>query len=168
MNKRYANLQINVPDDLALEVIEWGNKNIKDDDLYINVEQENYGREDEIHVSVLYGIYVNNSIWIKEALENEKSFNVRLGNISKFTNSFFDIIKIEVFSPELIRLNYRLERKIPNVLKLFPTYQPHITVAYVKRDAKLPKELKTFFGKNFMAKEVLYSREDGKSKFSLK
>lgn len=114
----------------AQAVLNWSKKYIKDEDLYIG-EDGGMGREDEIHVTALYGLHTNNAEPVEKILKNVKPFKLTLGKISKFNNPDFDVIKFEVESRELHRVNRML--KSLDFTSKFKDYVPHCTVAYVKK-----------------------------------
>lgn len=127
----YSSTQINLSDKLGDKIIEWGEENIKTSDLY--QKPDDCGREYEPHITVLYGLHAEKEDEVKNLLKKVKSFHVKLGKVSIFTTSDeFDVIKIEVNSPQLHEIN-KLLRKLPHTNK-FPDYKPHITLAYIKKD----------------------------------
>lgn len=127
----YASTQINFPQKIAKQIINWGNENIPDEDIY--TEDDKYGREKETHVTVKYGLTttLNN---VKEAITDFKPFDIKLGKISFFrrNESGYDVVKIDIISPELKELN-KILSELPNEDE-HPTYVPHCTIAYIKKD----------------------------------
>lgn len=57
----YSSCHINVPSPLNQEIIEWGRAQVADEDLYVTQRDPTFGREDEIHITVLYGLHSENS-----------------------------------------------------------------------------------------------------------
>lgn len=109
-------------------------KNIPDDVIYEDGSEE-YGREKTPHITVLYGIVPAAEEKAKNILKNiPKNISATLGKISKFENadSPFDVLKIEVNSPHLTKINDVLKRNCENVNE-WPDYKPHVTLAYVKK-----------------------------------
>ncbi len=128
---KLSTTQVDLPKALADFVIKWGRTQIKDDDLYYD-EDGGCGREDEQHISVLYGITADKpSEELREIVRKTKPFTIRLGNVSLFKNDKFDVVKVEVHSEELKQLSDAIRQKCPNENK-YPKYVPHCTVAYVK------------------------------------
>ena len=113
----------------AQSVLDWSDKNIKDSVLY--TEQSGFGRENEIHVTILYGLHTKNYLDVKELMKDSPPFELELGVISKFDNEKYDVIKFEVKSPVLHNLNKKL--KTLDFTSKFDEYVPHCTVAYVKK-----------------------------------
>ncbi len=151
---QFSSTQINLPQNLANKVFEWGEENIKDENLY--VQDDDHGREDELHITVLYGLHANSPDKVKELLKEEKPFEVSLGRVSSFKQDNFDVIKIDVFSEKLHKLN-KVLNELPTTNK-FSTYRPHITIAYVKNNScnKLLGD-KTFVGQKWVARTILFS-----------
>lgn len=158
----YACTKIDLPKDLADEIIAWGKKNIPDKYLYTD-EDNSKGREDDIHITLLYGIISDKPGQTARVVGEKEPFDVRLGLINAFRDKEnYDVIKIAVESSELEKLHYAMRGKIKND-NTFPTYTPHVTIAYVKKNSmnKLLGD-ETFKGKTFKAKNVTFS--DGKNK----
>jgi len=60
-----------------------------------------------------------------------KPIEVNLSGISIFENPEFDVVKFDVNSKLLTKLN-TLMKQLPHT-STFPEYHPHITIAYVKK-----------------------------------
>jgi 2'-5' RNA ligase len=152
----------NLPDDLAASVIGWGQENIPENDLYKDPNEAGLGRENEPHVTVLYGIHETNVRKVKTLIENEKPFEIRLGNIGIFShNEIFDVVKINVTSKQLNDLNKVLKDELSHK-NLYPIYSPHVTIAYVKKGRAKSLEDDSFFaGKKFPVKQVVFSSKNG-------
>jgi hypothetical protein len=129
----HASTQVDLGQDIATEVLDWSNTNIPDDILH-NDEENSMGREDEIHVTLLYGIDVDDPSEVQKLIPPEiNMINIRLGLITAFLdNPDYDVLKIDVESPEMMKLHYMLGEKIPNS-NSFPTYTPHLTLAYLNK-----------------------------------
>jgi 2'-5' RNA ligase len=158
----YSSTQINLPSQLSKRIIEWGNKNIPNSDVYIEDGDKTYGRENDIHVTVKYGLHTTDPNEIKKAIKEFKTFKITLDTISQFSpkDKDYDVIKIDVESNELHSLNAAIS-KLKNSDE-HPTYKPHITIAYVKKGCgKKVIGDKAFLGKSFNATEVVFSSKDG-------
>lgn len=143
------------------KILSWAKKNISKDDLYYKENKSGY--ETEPHVTVLYGLHTTELDEIKEIIKNEKEFEIKLGKISKFENDDYDVVKIEVESDKLRKLNDRL--KSLKYTSTYNGYKPHCTLAYVKKGKC--QELvgnKEFFGKKIKIKELVFSPSTGESK----
>lgn len=155
----FSSIQINLSHSLSESVIKWGEEHITDDKLF---EAPFFGREDEPHVTTLYGIHTQSIQGIKKIIEKKRTFFIRLGQISLFKNAFFDVVKIECFSPNLISLHNELKDLLTNS-NPYPMFEPHITVAYVSKNTcdNLTNDL-TFNKRRFKVKELVFSSKSGK------
>ncbi len=158
----YSSTQINLPPQMAKIILEWGDAAVPDDIVYHDPSDPTFGREDELHVTVLYGIHTGDPRSVEKLLLRQKPFGIDLGKLSVFTsNDNFDVLKVDVQSEAL----HRLYRSFSNGLKAtesYPEYIPHITIAYVKKrkaDALVGADI--FSDKSFRAEEVVFSSKDG-------
>jgi hypothetical protein len=100
------------------------------DDVLFNPDNE-HGKEKWPHVTILYGLENGLSDEAKKIVNGYgKKIKVKLGKISKFENEKFDVLKIDVDSEDLDKINEEL-KKLPNE-NSYPDYKPHVTLAYVK------------------------------------
>ena len=163
-NGKYAfsSTQINFPQSLSNEIMDWGEDNIKEDDVFVNPDDPAFGREDEIHLTILYGIHTEDSDEVKKLISGQKPFKVSLGPLSIFTtNDDFDVVKVESTGTHIYRLHNLLEKNL-EVTQNYPVYKPHVTIAYVKKGkCKDLVDNKDFAGKEFEAKEMLFSSKNG-------
>jgi 2'-5' RNA ligase len=130
---------------------------IPDDALY--TAEPDHGREDKPHVTVLYGISDDDAEKTKEILKRlPKQLTATLGKITLFeTNSKFDVLKIDVTSPSLARLNEFLCKNV-EYHNDYPKYQPHVTLAYLKKGRGKPYDGDTAFdGKTVKFDAFIYS-----------
>jgi len=153
--------QVDLPKDLAEEVIAWGKKNVSDADIKED-EDNTAGREDEMHVTLLYGLKPKEvTDKLRSIVESMKPFDVRLGLVTVFKDSDKqDVVKIDAEASELQDMHYAIERAVPNV-NSYPTYVPHITIAYVKKghgDKVLGDD--TFRGRTFKVDRVVFKSSD--------
>lgn len=130
----YATTQINLPTNLADFVIDWARTNVPDSAIYSDPEDNTLGRETEMHVTVLYGITDPKGNRALHKLSDKYApFPIFLGALSLFTNNpKYDVLKLDVESPWLRKLHDELKASVPNENK-YPEYQPHCTLAYVKK-----------------------------------
>lgn len=158
----YSSLQFNFPKFAAKKIIQWGEDNILDDMLY---EEENnmfYGREYESHVTINYGIKDESPKNIKKILSKQKSFYIECGKISVFNCDKFDVIKIEVESPELRRINKIVSEEIDIITNVFNAYRPHATIAFLKKsngDKFIGNS--EFVGNRILVDRLIFSSKDG-------
>ncbi len=103
---------------------------VKEEDLYNNEENE-YGREIEDHVTVLYGL-TDDEIDESEIVKLFTMIDgplVSTEQISLFQNDKFDVVKFDIISDELTLLNKVLTSTFP-FKSTFPDYHAHSTIAY--------------------------------------
>ena len=96
---------------------------------------ENYGKEANPHVTVMYGLSPIEENRVKELLTKvPKKIVAELGKISKFSNADapYDVLKIEVKSPHLNKIHEMIRNNFENNYK-WSEYNPHVTLAYVKK-----------------------------------
>lgn len=158
----YSSVQVNLPSDLSKEIIQWGEDNISENIIYRDPKESGYGREDEIHVTVLYGLHSQSSKETRMVVKDVKPFEIELGKIKIFdTSDFFDVVMIDVKSDELHKLNRKLRYKV-NYTNKYSKYQPHVTIAYVKHgNGKQYVGNTSFEKKKFIANHVVFSSKAG-------
>lgn len=120
--------------DLKVDMDKW--KEIQDmidqDDIYQGSSKvEGFGGEQKPHVTLLYGIHTDVPDEDVEKLIDEiKSPKIRLGKITSFEQKEFDVLKFDVESKDLMKLN-KVFKKLPHTETY--SYHPHTTLAYVKK-----------------------------------
>lgn len=153
----YSSTQVNLPQDIGDKVRAFAAL-IPDADLAEN------GRENEPHITVKYGLHGEDPDEIRRVLADEPPITVTLGKTSIFPNGESDngdVVKIDVDSPDLHRLNKKIAAALP-VTDTHPEYKPHVTIAYVK-----PGEGKKFAGSDALAGQsitldhIVFSSKDG-------
>lgn len=158
----YSTVMLEISGDLRT-LIESEIDSLDDDDI------ADSGKEDNPHVTVLYGLHTEDPDEVKELLKDVKPFEIELGKISKFTTSDeHDVLKISVEGKELRNLN-SLCKKLPYTSN-YPKYQPHVTLAYVKKgeyDDMVGSSI--FEGKKFKVNELVFSsKNESKTKIPLR
>ena len=143
---------------------------IDEKDLYYDPEGiEEYGREEDPHCTIIFGIHSseNEQDKIIKKLENYKPVTLELGKVSMFDTDKYDVIKIDV-KPSKELLSYRKDM-IENTknTQTYADYHPHMTVAYVKK-GKGNKYIKKInideLGKELEFDTIKYSDSDYKKK----
>lgn len=159
---KYSCAKVDLPKELSELIINWGKKNIPDKDLY--EDDGSKGREDDIHVTLFYGIKSDNPDEVSNLISKVKPFEIRLGLINLFKdNEKYDVLKIEVESGDLERLHYNIEKNV-DVNSTYPTYKPHVTILFAKKnmvDKWVGDE--EFKGKVFKVTEIDFSPSNGGS-----
>ncbi len=100
-------------------------KNIPDEHLATD------GRETDHHITVKYGLHTDDARDLQRVLDGEPPVRAKLGKTSLFETPEHDVLKIEVDSPDLHRLNAKVSKHLEHT-DSFPDYVPHATLAYVK------------------------------------
>lgn len=130
------------------------------------------GLEEWAHCTVLYGIHD----WdeptekVKKLIMQFEPPEVELGKISLFQNENFDVVKIDVDSSDLAKMNKYLIDNLHSTVK-FQEYHAHVTIAYVKPGAgKKYEGMNIAIPQNKLTlKKVVYSTsEKKKTTFYLK
>lgn len=126
----YSSTHVVLPKELGDKLIAWSKKNVPEGIL----DKEEGGREAYPHITILYGIHSEGPKPVQEVLKNEKPAKFKLGKVSLFKNEDkpFDVVKVEVISLDLHRLNKELTDNL-EYTNSFPKYTPHATIAYVQK-----------------------------------
>jgi len=144
------------------QFIQFGKKHIPDEVL------TNDGREDEPHVTCLYGFKPKTDMdKVKAFIKQEvtEPLTLTLKKVSRFENDHkgFHVIKIEVECAELKSLYKKLRKEFADDIENeYPTWKGHITLAYVE-----PGECKdldgndTFDGKEFTVNKLILKSANG-------
>jgi 2'-5' RNA ligase len=126
-------------------------------------EEHTVKPESEPHVTALYGLLTKDPDDIKPILKEFTEIYGKLGPMSLFKNDEFHVLKIGVESPTMHRLNKRL--RTLDYENDYPDYIPHVTIAYLKPDAKISGLYdgnKNFDGAGFSSSVVIFSDSDKK------
>lgn len=106
---------------------------IKDDELYKEDDNDDYGLEKKSHVTLVPCLDNNiNLDELKSYLEDIDEYGIVLMDISKFECEKFDVLKCSVKSKQLKETN----QKIVDVFEThseYKGYSPHMTIAYMKK-----------------------------------
>lgn len=124
---------------------------------------EENGIQEDSHATILYGTHTDDANEIKTILEDSgiKKIHIKLKHLSTFPAGDDGVpLKVDVESEELRKLN-KLLNKLPNSNE-FPTYKPHITIAYLKEGTeKKYLDEDPFKGKELNTSEIMFSKQDG-------
>ena len=111
---------------------------IKSEDLYVNEEEDINGFPNHIHITVLYGLHkkyrsIYGLLGMAEHQYNIDDCQALFTDISFFENNEkYDVMILDVISPELENLNYILRTRC-EYQNDYPDYHPHCTIAYLKK-----------------------------------
>jgi len=126
---------------------------------------EGLGREnfDSAHCTLLYGIHDDvPDKDVEDIINTLEAPEVKFDKISMFDNPAFDVLKFEVSGKGLNEANKKFS-ELPNTNE-YPNYEPHVTIAYLKKGAgeKYCKKLDKPF--TVKADKIVYSKPDGSKK----
>jgi 2'-5' RNA ligase len=162
----YGCVMAEVPTEPARQIMEFSRATIPDSILYEEEDDDSYGREDQFHTTIKYGLTKQyDEEEIKEFLAETKSFSIEIKGMSVFENEKFDVVKFDIEGKELRRLN-KIFSALPNEDE-YDTYRPHMTLAYVtsgmgkKYVKKAPKMSK------IMVNTIIYSDRGNKTYITL-
>ena len=146
--------QIDIPKKLSDRIKTFKKGFIDKDNI---VEDEN-----EVHITVLYGIdFLRDKKEIKDIL-GSATINGSLGKINKFSSKKHDVIHIEIDSILLDSIHEILKEQIDNSYS-FKKYNPHLTLAYVKKGSCNDLIGKDYFvGEKFKNLPVKFCYKSGK------
>jgi 2'-5' RNA ligase len=120
------------------------------------------GLEEDPHVTLLYGLHSDEieDQTVLDISSSEEIDSITLHNVSAFENEEYDVLKFDVDSPVLHRLNSKLV-ELPHTNK-FPKYHPHCTIAYLK-PGTAKKYIASFEGRAYevFPTKIIYSKPDG-------
>lgn len=158
----YSSCHIDVPDLIANDIINWGRENVTDEEIYVTHKDPTYGREDHIHITILYGIHCETSVEVRKILENSGPIKVKMGKVDIFTDPYkFDVVMINVKSDELMKLNEQIKRSV-TYSNRHSLYSPHATISYVKKGKGWRhKGVSVWEGKEFTCNLAVFSSKNG-------
>jgi len=111
------------------------------------------GREDEMHITVLYGLTGEDVQPVAEQLHGTEYAHATLGPIRVFSNPKYDVVHVSVNSNCLRKMHWKIRNNVPCDVT-FPDYNPHITLAYLE-----PGMGKRYDGaKIFDGEEIVFKR----------
>ena len=111
-------------------ISEFSRRIIPDEKLYF--EGEEFGREDESHITIKYGFTKDlNELELRKILKDQPPFLVELNELNKFENDMFDVVILKAESSVLRELNRRCN-DYPHE-DTYRNYNPHMTLAYVRK-----------------------------------
>ncbi len=131
-NKKFSNTQISVPEDIVSQIQKWGKEKIAESKVYTDPKDSSFGRETDSHITVKFGLHTNNLSDVQKVVANFGEIAVKLGNISKFSSDKYDVIKIDVISDDLHKLNALISDEL-ECTDTHPAYKPHLTISYVQK-----------------------------------
>lgn len=158
----YSSLLIELPESVADDVISWGFDHVPNESLFLDPKDPTFGREDDPHITLIYGIHTDNLKEVSDLFDDEKKFECKLGKIDLFTKSDkFDVLIATVECPDLHRLNSKMRRNL-DATESYPVYVPHVTICYMKKGAgKKYIGNDAFVDEKFMINKIFFSSKTG-------
>ena len=138
---------------------------IDKDDLYEPKDDPSYGKETDPHVTALFGLHADVADKdIEEVIKNVKEPKIKFGSISAFKNDKFEVLKFDVDSKDMHKLNKEF-KEFPHT-NTYPDYHPHCTIAYLKPKMadKYIKKLQDSVEMEMTPSHMVYSKVDGSEK----
>jgi hypothetical protein len=164
-NRKYDDSYIvaYLPEVMSDNIISWGYDHIACCDLFEDEDDPTFGRERDIHVTMLGPVEEDSLRYVTAAINSEPPVEITLGKIGLFkTNSKYDVVQIQIPGDEIHRLHRGLSLGIRNISK-FPAYIPHVTIAYLKKGMGEKYLNDTYFeGQKFWIRELLFSHKSGR------
>jgi hypothetical protein len=105
---------------------------IPDEHVHTDEKDSTLGREMSTHCTVLYGIKTADAEAIKTILAGFGPIKMTLGKVSMFERDAYDVLKVDVDSPDLHRAHALIKTATETETK-WPTYSPHATIAYMRK-----------------------------------
>lgn len=134
LKNSFSNTHVSVPEHISRKVQKWSEVHIPDTKVYSDPDDPSFGRERDSHVTVKFGLHTNNPDDVTKIVSDFGDLMITLGKISKFSSDQYDVIKIDVQSEDLCKLNSLISDKL-KCTDTHPTYQPHLTISYVQKNS---------------------------------
>jgi len=148
---------------LYVDIPNWSEltKDILEEDLF-EKDNERYGIETEPHITILYGVH---SDVPDEKVENlfkgidKGDFDIKVISKNCFFNKDYDVLKLDISSEKLNQLN-KLGKTLPHT-DTYPTYKPHMTIAYLKKGEGSKYVNETYTLDINKIDKIVYSKPNG-------
>lgn len=129
----YHCLLLPINDDYVKANIKLLQRKIKPEDIY-NDDSNKFGLELSPHVTILYGLKNEKDYSeLVKYFKNKPEIKFTIGEISLFENNeSYDVLKFNIISSDLVKYNSYVKENFDCDIT-FPNYQPHLTIAYVKK-----------------------------------
>jgi hypothetical protein len=131
-------------------------------DSIVYSEKNKYGKENSSHVTILYGLKKDSDFHaIRDMIKSYKPFEIEFGDISIFDdNSKYDVVKVEIISQDLHILHNLIKDKFKNVWS-YDQYNPHMTIAYVKKNKYQNTIINPYLGKKILVDTISFMHKNG-------
>lgn len=107
---------------------------LPDEDIYDPPDDPKYGREENMHVTVKYGLHTDDVEDVRPLVEDFGPIEAEIKGVSFFRakGKEYDVLKFDIESEDLARLRKKIEGALPSTDE-YKIYHPHATIAYLKR-----------------------------------
>lgn len=129
---KYASLQVVLPQGMVEDLSPVWELMRESGDLY-EAEAEG-GVEDDLHVTVLYGMQDSDLETVREVCGGHEGFPIQFGNLVVFEDDDrdYDVVVVEIISGAIHQLHDDLvEATDPH--QSYPDYVPHMTLGYFNK-----------------------------------
>lgn len=162
-----SSLYLEPPKAVATEIIRWTRKNIYDNEIYSGPPDQPGGRENQIHITTLYGIIGNQGDAIEQVLRDIAPVDIALGPIDLFITSIaYDVVVVQVISESLRALNKRLREHVTYEDR-YPDFNPHLTLAFTKKNCCWRYYGKVPFEETFVCDTAVFSKDGFKHRLKI-
>lgn len=158
----FASTQVNLDKDTVGKIKSFSSK-IPDSEIYTKSGDDSYGRENNPHVTVRYGLKDADHAKIQEVVGSVPPIELEMGETSAFKNAdTHDVLKVDVDSAGLRTLNKAIGDNFDLPGETFTDYKPHATIAYLKKGiVDKYTGSKEFAGKKVTIDKIYLSDEYG-------
>jgi 2'-5' RNA ligase len=160
----YSSTQLNLPDILGKELVQWAREHIDPDDLGAE------GIETQPHVTVKFGLMPTvKPTDVARVVKDQSPVSLSFGNNYVFAGAADPQggvpLYVSVNSDDLGHLNGLIKRALPNV-ETYSQYQPHVTIGYIKADAvnKYVGQRSPLYGMHVTLDDLQFSGSDSRSR----
>lgn len=152
----FSSTQVDIPNPVADRIRSAG-KDIPSGDL------GEEGLEPEVHVTVKYGLHTEDPGDVARVVSGTGPVSIKLGKTSLFSNDDADVLKLDVESSDLHKLNKLISDSLETT-DSHPKYIPHVTIAYLKPGAGKKYDgfdIPGVTGQVVVASSLVFSGKDG-------
>ena len=157
---KFSSTQLDLPTKEAAAIREIS-ESIPEAEIYTDPDDPSFGREENPHITVKFGLHTDNPDELRRLLKNIRPITVTLKTTSIFESEDYDVVKIDVDSPQLHALNKKISDEM-ECTDTHPEYRPHVTLAYVKKgEGKKYIDDASVDGIKMVFDTVIFSGKDG-------
>lgn len=132
----YATTQAVYDGETTRDLLDFIHDKIDPEDVYESEAEGIKGKERKPHITLLYGIKERkpNVLKLEQLIQNHPAMTtVGWAGLGKFEAEKYDVLFIEIDSPEAHELFADLTQFYPDNANKFPQYHPHTCLAYMQK-----------------------------------